>query len=264
MVFADCDSGPWLCRPFRPTRTAGRARLPDSWPGSGNKRPVGGSSGSCTPGTSESRASAARSRRPGAPVSPTSRGSCKSSNVHLFTLLLTSYNLTDTSFLHQYLISPEMHLKYLCYYSTNLFSDHVQYLVENDKDDSFLHRLLSMSAYHRQRVKEEKAAGLEQRRNRLRALLREERDRLEAELRDVTPDSGTLSRQLTQRAEELRTARDERRKKVVAWNLLRCQRSACINPVISPLSYPACTRASERALEEKHPRVARGSQVKML
>lgn len=77
---------------------------------------------------------------------------------------------------------------------------------------------VSMSAYHRQRLKEEKKASLEQRRNRLRAMLQEERDRLEAELREVVPDRSTSASQLVQKTEELRTAREERRKKVVAFN----------------------------------------------
>lgn len=75
-----------------------------------------------------------------------------------------------------------------------------------------------MSAYHKQRLKEEKAASLEQRRNRLRAMLQEEQDRLEAELRQLVPNRCTLASQLVQKTEELRTAREERRKKVVALN----------------------------------------------
>ncbi len=75
-----------------------------------------------------------------------------------------------------------------------------------------------MSAYQKQRLKEEKKASLEQRRNRLRAMLQEEQDRLEAELREVVPDRRTLASQLVQKTDELRTAREERRKKVVALN----------------------------------------------
>ena len=75
-----------------------------------------------------------------------------------------------------------------------------------------------MSAFHKQRLKEEKKASLEQRRNRLRAMLQEEQDQLEAELREVVPDRNTLASQLVQKTEELRTAREERRKKVVAFN----------------------------------------------
>lgn len=55
---------------------------------------------------------------------------------------------------------------------------------------------------------------MEQRRNRLRAMLQEEKDRLEAELRELVPDRSTLANQLVQKTEELRTAREERRKKV--------------------------------------------------
>lgn len=71
-----------------------------------------------------------------------------------------------------------------------------------------------MSAYHSQHVKEEHRANLEQRRNRLKTLLQEERDRLEVELGEVVPDRNTLTDQLRQKREELRTAREERRKKV--------------------------------------------------
>lgn len=75
-----------------------------------------------------------------------------------------------------------------------------------------------MSAYHKQRLEEEKKASLEQRRNRLRAMLQEEQDRLEVELREVVPDRSTLASQLVQKTDELRKAREERRKNVVVLN----------------------------------------------
>ncbi|XP_054467394.1 trichoplein keratin filament-binding protein [Anoplopoma fimbria] len=78
----------------------------------------------------------------------------------------------------------------------------------------------SMSAYHKQRLKDEKKASLEQRRNQLRAMLQEEQDRLEVELREVVPDRSTLASQLVQKTGELRTAREGRRKKL-AQELLR-------------------------------------------
>lgn len=71
-----------------------------------------------------------------------------------------------------------------------------------------------MSAYHKERLKEEKVVSLEQRRERLRILLQKERDQLEAELRDVVPDRSTLTRQLVDKTEDLRSGREERRKKV--------------------------------------------------
>uniref|UniRef100_A0A3B4ZCX7 Trichoplein keratin filament-binding protein n=1 Tax=Seriola lalandi dorsalis TaxID=1841481 RepID=A0A3B4ZCX7_SERLL len=83
----------------------------------------------------------------------------------------------------------------------------------------------SMSAYHKQTLKEEKKASLEQRRNRLRAMLQEEQDRLEAELREVVPDRSTLASHLVQKTEELRTAREERRRKVVALNWMHISSS---------------------------------------
>lgn len=75
-----------------------------------------------------------------------------------------------------------------------------------------------MSAYHAQHVKEELRAGLEQRRNRLSTLLQEERNRLEVELRELVPDRNTLTAQLRQKREQLRTAREGRRKKV-GWHV---------------------------------------------
>uniref|UniRef100_A0A8C7YPS9 Trichoplein keratin filament-binding protein n=1 Tax=Oryzias sinensis TaxID=183150 RepID=A0A8C7YPS9_9TELE len=78
----------------------------------------------------------------------------------------------------------------------------------------------SMSAYHNQRLKEEKKANLEQRRDRLRAMLQAERDQLEAELRALVPDRSTLKSRLVQKTEELRTAREDRKKKL-AQELLK-------------------------------------------
>nr|XP_019956551.1 PREDICTED: trichoplein keratin filament-binding protein isoform X1 [Paralichthys olivaceus] len=78
----------------------------------------------------------------------------------------------------------------------------------------------SMSSYHKQRMKEEKTANLERRRNLLRAMLQKEQDQLEAELRELVTDRKTLTSQYLQKTEELRTARDERRKKL-AQELLR-------------------------------------------
>ncbi|KAJ8005958.1 hypothetical protein DPEC_G00123280 [Dallia pectoralis] len=72
----------------------------------------------------------------------------------------------------------------------------------------------SMSAYHKERLEEEKKVSLEKRRERLGILLQEERDQLEAELRDVVPDRSTLTRQLVEKTEVLRSAREERRKRL--------------------------------------------------
>ncbi|KAL2091835.1 hypothetical protein ACEWY4_011633 [Coilia grayii] len=78
----------------------------------------------------------------------------------------------------------------------------------------------SMSAFHRDRVQEEKRQSLEQRRGRLRAMLQEERDMLEEELRQMVPERSALTRQLVEKTESLRTAREERRRKL-AQELLR-------------------------------------------
>lgn len=71
-----------------------------------------------------------------------------------------------------------------------------------------------MSAFNRERLREEKKRSLEERRERLRAMLQAERDLLEAELRLVVPDRSALTRQLVEKTESLRSAREERRKKV--------------------------------------------------
>lgn len=76
-----------------------------------------------------------------------------------------------------------------------------------------------MSAYRKQYLKEEQEANLERRRNGLRILLQEENSRLEAELKQLVPDRNTLRGQLLQKREELRTAREERRKKVGCFSL---------------------------------------------
>lgn len=77
-----------------------------------------------------------------------------------------------------------------------------------------------MSAYHRRSQEEEKKASLEQRRSRLKAMLQEEQERHEAEIRELIPDKRTLEGQRAQQKEELRTAREERRKKV--WCFRPC------------------------------------------
>ncbi|KAJ8379349.1 hypothetical protein SKAU_G00001270 [Synaphobranchus kaupii] len=69
----------------------------------------------------------------------------------------------------------------------------------------------SMMAYNRERLKEEKKLNLEQRRERLRVLLQEERDQMEAELRGLNPDSKA---QLLERVDDLKSAREHRRKKL--------------------------------------------------
>ncbi len=71
-----------------------------------------------------------------------------------------------------------------------------------------------MSAFQRERMKEEKQQKLQERRERLRIMLQEERDQLEAELRTVRPDRATLTRQLVDKTDALRSAREERRKNV--------------------------------------------------
>lgn len=75
-----------------------------------------------------------------------------------------------------------------------------------------------MSAFQRERMKEEKQRKLQERRERLRTMLQQETDQLEAELRNVVPDRATLTRQLVEKTDGLRSAREERRKNV--WTLI--------------------------------------------
>lgn len=73
---------------------------------------------------------------------------------------------------------------------------------------------VSMSAFRRERLQEERKRSVEDRRERLRNMLQEENAQLEEELRAFARDrSATLRQQ--ERAEVLRSAREERRKKVI-------------------------------------------------
>uniref|UniRef100_A0A1A7X0A4 Trichoplein keratin filament-binding protein n=1 Tax=Iconisemion striatum TaxID=60296 RepID=A0A1A7X0A4_9TELE len=78
----------------------------------------------------------------------------------------------------------------------------------------------SMSAYLQMEEEEQRKAFLERRREPLRTMLQEERDQLEAELRQLVPDRTTRTNQMVHKAEELRSAREEMKKKV-AQELLR-------------------------------------------
>lgn len=72
-----------------------------------------------------------------------------------------------------------------------------------------------MSAFWRERLQEEKKRSVEERRERLRNMLQEENAQLEAELRASSRYQSTTLRQQQARAEDLRSAREERRKKVI-------------------------------------------------
>ncbi|XP_069070827.1 trichoplein keratin filament-binding protein isoform X2 [Pleurodeles waltl] len=72
----------------------------------------------------------------------------------------------------------------------------------------------SMSAYHRQKEKEEKKKSLEQRRLRLQNLLQEERDLLESELKELKQNKETYLDTIRERTNELKSAREARRKQV--------------------------------------------------
>lgn len=74
-----------------------------------------------------------------------------------------------------------------------------------------------MSAYQRRSQEEEKTARLEQRRSRLRAMLQEEERRHDAELKELMADRRALEGQRLQEKEAIRSATEDRRKKV--WHL---------------------------------------------
>ena len=71
-----------------------------------------------------------------------------------------------------------------------------------------------MSAYHGEREKEARRLRLEERRGCLAVMLEEERTCLEEELRGLQPDRRSLLAQLVQKTDALRSAREDRRRKV--------------------------------------------------
>lgn len=72
----------------------------------------------------------------------------------------------------------------------------------------------SMSAYHRNQQQQEKLQSLEQRRQKLQSLLKEEQDLFEAELRDLKMDAACFVQEAKEKTEEMKSAREERRKKI--------------------------------------------------
>ncbi|XP_073485738.1 trichoplein keratin filament-binding protein [Aquarana catesbeiana] len=72
----------------------------------------------------------------------------------------------------------------------------------------------SMNAYHREKQREEKRKNLERRRDELRKMLQEERNMLEAELKELSQNRQPDLNSMRERAEVLRSAREERRKKL--------------------------------------------------
>ncbi|XP_063171718.1 trichoplein keratin filament-binding protein isoform X3 [Candoia aspera] len=84
----------------------------------------------------------------------------------------------------------------------------------------------SMEAHGRERLKAEKAAGLERRRRQLRELLFREREGLAAELRALRPGGGAGLEEQRRRGEELRSAREERRKQVAEERLYECWKNS--------------------------------------
>ncbi|XP_059510942.1 trichoplein keratin filament-binding protein isoform X1 [Stegostoma tigrinum] len=72
----------------------------------------------------------------------------------------------------------------------------------------------SMTAYHQNRQQQEKLCNLEQRRKKLQRLLQEEQDLLEAELRELKVDTRSVIEDAKEKTEELKSAREDRRRKV--------------------------------------------------
>ncbi|KAM5192583.1 trichoplein keratin filament-binding protein [Mantella aurantiaca] len=72
----------------------------------------------------------------------------------------------------------------------------------------------SMNAYHREKQKEEKRKNLERRRDELRKMLQEERNMLETELKELSQNRDPDLNSMRERAEGLKSAREERRKKL--------------------------------------------------
>ncbi|XP_014432589.2 trichoplein keratin filament-binding protein [Pelodiscus sinensis] len=72
----------------------------------------------------------------------------------------------------------------------------------------------SMNAYHRQKIKEEKKINLDQRREQLRKLLYEERELLADELRELRLTKESNMNKIRERSDDLKSAKEERRKKV--------------------------------------------------
>ncbi|XP_029426784.1 trichoplein keratin filament-binding protein [Rhinatrema bivittatum] len=72
----------------------------------------------------------------------------------------------------------------------------------------------SMTSYHREKQKEEKRMKLACRREQLRKLLQEERNLYEAELREMKQNKDMYITEIRERADELKSAREERRKQV--------------------------------------------------
>jgi trichoplein keratin filament-binding protein len=82
-----------------------------------------------------------------------------------------------------------------------------------------------MSAYHGEREKEARRLRLEERRGCLAVMLEEERTCLEEELRGLQPDRRSLLAQLVQKTDALRSAREDRRRKVAHSNVISISRA---------------------------------------
>uniref|UniRef100_A0A671Q4D6 Trichoplein, keratin filament binding n=1 Tax=Sinocyclocheilus anshuiensis TaxID=1608454 RepID=A0A671Q4D6_9TELE len=116
-----------------------------------------------------------------------------------------------------------------------------------------INTFIYMSAFQRARMKEEKQQKLQERRERLRIMLQEERDQLEAELRNVCPDRATLTRQLVEKTDALWSAREERRNNCLKCLCVQVETELCKDHVVSQWQVQQQERkqADERTREEK-------------
>ena len=78
----------------------------------------------------------------------------------------------------------------------------------------FHYYLCSLDTYKRRDEKERKAKKLQQRKDKLRKLLQDERDMYEAEIKGLSFDNFSRLQSMKERSDELKTGRETARKQV--------------------------------------------------
>nr|XP_056715539.1 trichoplein keratin filament-binding protein [Euleptes europaea] len=123
----------------------------------------------------------------------------------------------------------------------------------------------SMTAYHREKLKEGKQVSLEQRRARLQKLLCEEREMLAAELRELRLNKDTSLSEMRQKHETLKSAREEQRKLIAADLLDECwkKNSARLREVESELHKQHVVEAWGDQLAQKQQQEATEQEEKI-
>ncbi|XP_034990269.2 trichoplein keratin filament-binding protein isoform X2 [Zootoca vivipara] len=123
----------------------------------------------------------------------------------------------------------------------------------------------SMTAYHREKLKEEKCLSLEQRRRRLQKLLFEEREMLAAELQELRLNKDADLSEKRRRNDELKSAREERRKQIAEDCLYECWKnnSAKLREVESKLHKEHVVEAWGDQLSQKQQREATEREEKI-